>query len=264
MKVRMVVTIASILLATSAWAQWTIHTVDDAGGSNGKKIITDEAGNPHIFYRGGGYARYAVWTGTDWQIDSAMKCGGSPVLGDIDSDGRPHIVASYMNPGLTYYLQYAVKSSGTWDVDTIVSLSYSVDPQGLLVDDSNVPHVFALYTGSTKPLYHYWKLGSNWQSEVLLDSVNCSSVAMDDSGRIYVAFKKNNRLSLLYKNGSRQITMLVDSVVGVGQYPSVALKPDGTVCISYYDATNRDLKYAEGVPTEEGLLLRRGTGRGEE
>ena len=49
--------------------------------------------------------------------------------------------------------------------------------------------------------------------------------------------------------------MLVDSLNDVGKYPSVKVAPNGDVCISYYDATLGDLKYAVGVHSDKGLLL---------
>ena len=42
-------------------------------------------------------------------------------------------------------------------------------------------------------------------------------------------------------------TSTVDSVVGVGKYSSIGVGTSGAVYISYYDNSNRDLKYATTV-----------------
>jgi hypothetical protein len=78
-----------------------------------------------------------------------------------------------------------------------------------------------------------------------------TSMAVDSSGNRHVAYydQSNHDLKYVWFDGDPQryewtAPVTVDSAGDVGQYTSLAVGSNGTVYISYYDATNGDLKYA--------------------
>jgi len=74
------------------------------------------------------------------------------------------------------------------------------------------------------------------------------SIAMDDSGKIAVAYYNDSSDDLVLatlENGVFSNTT-IDAGGNVGQYASLLIADDGKTVISYYDQTNADLKIAVG------------------
>jgi hypothetical protein len=90
-----------------------------------------------------------------------------------------------------------------------------------------------------------------------------SSVAIDanDLARISYYDETNRNLMYAWWDGADWIYETVDSTNDVGQYCSLALDAlTGAIHISYFDATTKDLKYAQAdnpgaVPEPSTLLL---------
>jgi hypothetical protein len=252
MKIRSMVTIAGILLASSVWAQWTIHTIDAANAGQGPNglVIADD-GTAHAFYhRSLSFENvHAQWTASGWEPEVVASSVGDRLTGTVDPTGRPHMFYDE-----NCQIIHAVRTSGVWSKDTVFRLTTAIwfylcsD-----TDTSGNPHLVAYQWNPNAPkaLYHFWydPDSSRWRREQLAGIVGAAAMVMDDANRVYVTYYQNQSLYLLVMDGQSRVTYHVDTEGDVGGYPSVRVSPDGSVGISYYDATNGDLKYAVGTPT---------------
>jgi hypothetical protein len=71
-----------------------------------------------------------------------------------------------------------------------------------------------------------------------------SSLAVDGADRPHIACEANGDLLYVWHDGSAWQVETADEQGVVGRYSSLALDGDGLPHVSYYDATNADLKYA--------------------
>jgi hypothetical protein len=79
--------------------KWSIQTVDSTGGLD-TSLVLDASGNPHISYIADNILKYAVWTGSSWNIQTVDSTGADNSL-VLDDSGNAHI--SYRgNEGLKY------------------------------------------------------------------------------------------------------------------------------------------------------------------
>jgi hypothetical protein len=77
------------------------------------------------------------------------------------------------------------------------------------------------------------------------------SLALDAEGRVHVAYLDVTGRHLSYavcsvscQDLGNWTTTAVDPAAGAGRQPSIAVGPDGSVAMAYYDETGRDLRYA--------------------
>ena len=254
MKVRIVVAIASILLASSAWAQWNVQTVDNSGNTGAKTSIAyDAQGYPHIGYSDEhGNVYHAFWTGRAWQIETVGSSGWSfpPVGLCIDDAGIVHIAFGYGYPNNYNELHYSKKTSGGWQsAEVIESNVWSTSALGLWIDSDRIPHVSYCYLGGT--LRHAYKPASSWLIQTVDDAGSVgqySSIVSDASGHLYIAYRDEDgtELKFAYYDGSTWSTQIVDMSADVGDTGvSIKLDGSGNPCIAYYDKTNGDLRYAK-------------------
>jgi len=258
MKVRMAVTIAGILLASSAWAQWNIHTIDgtDDAGMN-CKVVNDLTGTPHVFYvrHRTGYdpdlIMHGRWTGSGWQLEQVY---GQLGIGDIDAaigrDGKWRLCCY---ESWDFYLHYVDNVSGVWTSRTLGWAATSGYPTvAITVDTLNVAHI-AAYNAVNDVLEHWWHLPAmrdSWRMATidLGSSIRGVSMTSDGVGRSYVAYYNTGDLKM-GRHDSVWGTFTIDQAGDVGDYTSIKVDRSGGVHISYYDATSGDLKYAAGTPS---------------
>ena len=70
-------------------------------------------------------------------------------------------------------------------------------------------------------------------------------IEVDAHGNTHIVYGHNNLSHAFFVRGKWKYEV-VDASPGVGQYASLAMDKDGQMHISYYDAINKDLKYAKG------------------
>jgi hypothetical protein len=195
---------------------------------------------------------------------SGTAMSGTWLIETVDSDGGVGRYSSLAleptypyTPHISYFywdnrdLKHAWLSGTTWLSETVDSAAGDVGRYTSLALDSNGnPHIS--YNDSTNlDLKYAWRSGTTWLSETVDSEGDVgrwgTSLALDNRDNPCISYydhHPNYDLKLARFDGTVWIIQTVDSGGDVGQYSSLALDPAGCPHISYYDATNGDLKYA--------------------
>jgi hypothetical protein len=217
--------------------------------SRSLRLDTTAAHNPHIAY-GGDHLYYAHFAGGAWQlqtVDGAYGVGKYASLA-LDSNNRPHI--SYYDT-LNGALKYATYDGSNWQIRTIESAfsaaalpfageqSLEIDPE--LAPRSSDPREWDGTFLNLPPEYLEGADAFNeFQAPVeFLESglpIPVPSVDLQESSDEQIA------AGSLDPSSSMSIASIDGR--GFGLYTSIAIGPFNRPAISYYDATNGDLKFA--------------------
>lgn len=264
MRGRAILTIAGILLASSAWAQWNIQFVDNEGDAGRNcRVVNDLLGIPHVFYEADEHQlMHAAWTGSGWSLEHVLVLGEYISDGALDAaldrTGKWHLVVAEDN-GIwgDLWLHYVTNATGSW-TDTVLSAyingvgtSYQF-MAAIALDTAARPHI-ADYCSLTDQFEHRWKSAiGTWQQEPIESSTDIRglSATVDPQNRVYVGYFKSGDMMMAHRDAAGVWGVNVVDAPGVtGEFCSLKLDRNNRVCISYYDATNGDLKYAIGTPS---------------
>ena len=240
-------------------------------------IAVDSNGRPHIAY-GGNHLYYAYYDGSIWRyetIDSSSKVGQYASIA-IDKSGKAHI-SYYDADNHNHALKYATNASGSWEKITVDDKDdrFIGRYTSIALDTSNNIHISYHYTtgGFWSGLKYANNTSNSWtittieelNGKPLLGDLfsigDYTSIAVDALNKVHISYHNYGtidsffpRSTLKYATNSdgSWTTIAVDSNVwldskdgvNVGQYTSIALDTSDNAYISYYDATNGDLKYA--------------------
>lgn len=245
---------------------WRFVLVDDVGivGQHTSIVLDGATGYPTISYQDvtNHDLKCAVWDGVSWTLYSPDTTGwtGYYTSVGLNASGYPGI--SFYN-GATADLMYAFQAAGPW---TIEPIDQTPDMTGqytsLVMDASGTPHVsyhFATIAGA-RQLKYAVRTGGTWSWETADPGGRVglhTSLALDESGaplpRISYWDQDNQDLKYAAKNGGVWTRQTVDSPGEVGEYTSLALDSNWEPHISYFDSTNRYLKYASWLLIDCGV-----------
>jgi hypothetical protein len=185
----------------------------------------------------------AGWT-TTWLANGTygMNC---PAL-VLDSADRPRIAyATAQASGLAYVVHWEFDGTN-WTYEILSSTAQLFESNGALVlDSADEPHVAYVdnYPNYTLTLAH--RSGGSWSYETVTNSTDHPSLALDASDAPYVAYARAAwpyGLSCARPTGSPWCIHTIDDLLA--DDPDIAVAPDGSPHIAYFDATNLDLMYA--------------------
>jgi hypothetical protein len=224
---------------------WLIDTLDYSIGA-GESLTIDRAGIPHIAYCGFGPqegTNYVTWTADGWTRENVddVSCGANAPSLALDTAEVPHI--SYYDAAHDS-IKYAVLIGTTWlssTVDTDVGGSSS-----LALDSFGKPHI--AYTHDGPSVHHAVLSGATWLIDTVNDSIGAGeSLAIDHAGNPHIAycgFGPQEGINYVTWTAGGWVAESVDGVNCGASAPSLVLDSSDKPHISYYDATNDDLKYA--------------------
>jgi hypothetical protein len=219
------------------------------------------------------YVHYA--SGTANSIKRAVRSSGvwsfEPVYSGelipylsfaLDNLGNPHVAFLEVVGGADYRVTYGSKSGAApWAFSVIHGVTGFKQPS-IAMDPSGFAHiVFNGRPSVSEPetLLHATNSAGTWVTEVVHPVVagggpigQHNSLAIHPvSGRLHVAYFDAVQGDLRYARkdpGGVWVRRLIDSAGTVGRDTSIAVDGSEVVHISYYDATNQDLKLATGSP----------------
>jgi len=252
-------------------SSWDIKPVDSPGDvGRYSSLAFDSSDNPAISYYDAtkDYVKYAYSDGASWYTEAMYS---------ISDVGRYTSLAfdSWGDPAISYYdvrhgdLKYAHRRDGSWEIEAVDN-SGDVGQYTSLAFDKGSPGnpAISYYDATNGDLkYARWDatkekwVGAAASSSApdRVDGVGAdvgqyTSLAFDSSGKPAISYydATNGDLKYARYNGSKwvgaaassSVPDTVDNSGDVGRYTSLAFDGSGNPAISYYDATNDDLKYA--------------------
>jgi len=243
-------------------------------------VIGEQAGDeiPQFSYYDAtaGYLMYARFLGTVWARDTVDSVGPLPTFGTdmsgtsitLDPSGNPHIAYyAWDVDSTTGYLKYAHLVSGEWAIDTVELIWFSDLgwwPDIVInEDEGNVPYISYYDAGNGYFKYARWNM-SAWAIDIIDNTPGVGLYGAQVLGSTYASYYDSSNADLKYAYSDNYMgwhTESVDTTGAVGSHTSIALSRKGEINfphISYYDATNGNLKYATKIikdvlPTEMWL-----------
>jgi len=260
------VTSDSLKYAWLSGNTWLTETVDLHGGQwTSLALVPTYPYTPCISYHDynwGWELRYACRSGITWTITAIGRgragMSGTSLALEQTYPYTPHISYHYPIAGaqnLSHaYLSGTAWYSGTWFAEPVERGSVGTwSSLELEPTHPYIPHI-SYYDIANGNLKHAWLSGTTWLSETV-DSAGdvgwYTSLALDRSGNPHISYYDytNGDLKYAWLSGTTWLSETVDSVgqssVWYGWGTSLALNRGDAPRISYYDAINRDLKFAQ-------------------
>ncbi|MFA4825482.1 MAG: IPT/TIG domain-containing protein [Methanoregula sp.] len=262
-------------VSASEFGPWSFQTVDSYKHvGQYSSVALDAAGNPAISYYDQTYGdlKYASWDGTRWNI-TTVDCSKRESKNKWFFWDRSH--DSTQTP------EYLSCFHGTQKVGKYSSLAFDNNgkPRISYYDESNKNLLYAAWDGTKWVIEtvdgskavkgHNWKNWDGDHNRIDDRSVKVgqyTSLAFDNTGKPRISYYDESKGDLKYASwdGSKWILTTVDGSlaekgrknwdndrdrvdtrsVKVGEYSSLALDSSNKPSISYYDETNKNLKYA--------------------
>jgi hypothetical protein len=164
----------------------------------------------------------------------------------VDSDGYPHIAYGEDR------LYYAHHNGISWQYETVNSSPRVGQYASIAIDQGDNIHI-SYYDESNGDLMYATDASGNWVTETvdsLFDVGKYSSIAVDSLGDVHISYYDTSRWDLKYakKTSGTWSTQIIDNSGGssgrTGTFSSLTVDLSDNVHISYYDASNFNLKYA--------------------
>ncbi len=250
---------------------WQVQVVDQAGNVGlSSALALDADDRPVIAYHDAtaGVLKVAWWSGNGWWLQAVDQIGSrspSYISLALAADGTPHVAYYDVDAGdLKYARSRYPMPAADWEITTVDSAGDVGGYNSLALNAVGMPFISYLdWTNSTLKVAEL--TSSGWISETVTEigSTGHNSLAVDRRGDVRIAFYDDRQADLMLATrpasnlpGAPRWTIeTVASRGEVGAYPSLALDAAGRPWISYYDATNGDLKCAEGMPAFKRVYL---------
>jgi len=228
-------------------------------------VMGEEAGKDiaHISYYDAtaNLLMYARPLGTaGWARDTVDSVGPLPIFGSdikgtsitLDGTGVPHIAYyAWDSVTTTGFLKHAYLVSGNWVIDTVERVAGNDvgNWPDIAITDDGLPYIS--YFDNTNGHFRYARwTGTEWTYDLIDNTPGVGMYGSQEFGSTHVSYYDASNGNLKWGYSEDYLgwhTEEVDTAGDVGRYTSIALTHEGDLNfphISYYDATNGDLKYA--------------------
>lgn len=198
--------------ASLVGSNWSIQTVDAPQTRlnnetdlmlGGSFLVLDSQGNPHILYyyhltKDGGYSssltiKYAVWQGSEWDIQTVVSNALTGSLGNLvlDSHDFPHFVY-FTGDDNNAKLMYASWDGSAWKMKTVVSNIYVFSRSYLALDANGNPQIDYLKGNSDFSsgtlMFAAWT-GTAWNTQTLdTNAWDAGPIAIDTNGNPHICY----------------------------------------------------------------------------
>ena len=233
-------------------------------------LALDPADHPVIVYHkvAEGVLKTAWWTGTQWLYQDLEQIGTlAPSYTSllVAADGIPHVAYYDVAAGdLKYARGLSALPTAAWEITTVDSAGDVGGYASLARNAAGQPRIS--YVDWTNAKLKYAEMsGTGWHIDTVADigSAGYNSLALNRHGEARIAFYDDQQADLvlavrdpLGAGAAGWDLETVNSAGDVGAYPALALDRADRTWISYYDATNADLKCAEGEPAIKRSICR--------
>jgi len=249
----------SFTVENQAWSP--MEQIANLESSRIASLALDSSGYPNIAVGDRGpflynsSLRYAVWTGSSWNIqtvDSTKDAAIFPSLA-LDSRGYPHISYGDFINGVWKLAEW---NGTSWNVQTVNSKRGTGGWTSLALDSRGYAHI--CYEDRSN---HALKLvewtGTTWSEQTVnytRGDAEWISLALDYAGNPHISYQNSNsplnyELKYAEWTGTSWSVEIVDSIGNAHATSSMALDSNGNPHISYYDETHHALKLAERTGT---------------
>jgi len=239
---------------------WNVAPIDVVANSKWISIYTlsmalDSSDHAHFsYYVGSPYndLKYLHYDGFSWEVETPASEGwiGNYSSIALDSKEYPHI--SYLDFSNTT-VNHAYWNGSSWVIEVADSEGIVGWNTCIALDSNDYPHITYEDRGNGRLKYAYWD-GSHWNATTVDSEESAgdsSSVAIDSRNQPHIAYycaikgEPLDELRYANWNGTSWIIVTIDnSSSDVGDCVSIALDYDDNPHISYFDRTNKDLRYA--------------------
>jgi len=250
--------------ATNASGSWVKTTIDSTGAvGQYTSIAIDSSDKVHISYFdiGKNDLRYATNASGSWETFKIDETGAVGLYTSIAIDSSDKVHISYYD-ATNQRLKYATKapSSISWDIKTIDDTASVGLYTSIAIDSGDKVHI-SYYDATNRDLKYITNATASgaWQTPVTVDSTGFvgqyTSIAIDSSDKVHISYYDATFRDLRYATNATGIWQIISfknvfSILGdIGQYSSIAIDQSDGVHISYFDATNFDLKYITNATT---------------
>jgi hypothetical protein len=215
----------------TAKGSWYICEADNTAGGNGQSIALGPDGRPQIAYvaDNNSVLKYAVWNGSDWDIEVIEGTWGLPSLA-VNKNGIPCVV--HKDPSS---IRYATRTAEGWEAETI-GFGYLGWSHSLALLPSGAP---AVAWGSADGVKYAHLDSDGWHTEAIGFSGNYTSLAVDSQGNAHIAFR-GSPLGVTVASQSGGNWSSTYTGIG-GFYVSVAVDASG---VPYVSSGYEGLHYA--------------------
>lgn len=232
--------------ATNASGSWVISSIDTT--SFGSAIALDSVNRIHVSYvrnnQFGSFLSYANNLAGSWNVEFVTPASGvSSTALAIDAGGAAHV--AYVEGSALCYVRYATNASGTW-VDNTVIASNTGCAAAIALDASGKAHI--VFRQSFDLIYATNASGT-WAT-ISVDQLEWVgnpdvSITRDLLGALHVSYVDHNAdLKYATNSSGSWEKFYIDTRGNVGAGNAVRVNNNGSVHITYYDATNAKLKHA--------------------
>ncbi len=229
---------------------WTISSpVPDNNSALHASLALDGAGQPRLSYFKGdpiynlGYAKYDGTAWTNAAIDGAGANGYATSI-KVDGLGNPHISYAALSGD---ELRYAAWNGSAWSMEAVDSVGDAANASTSLELAADGTPRIAYNDAASDTLYYARKTGAAWNImtvDAVKDGDRNISLILDSSAAPHIAYiSPAGVLKYARLDGGWQKDV-IDAVASSSQ-PAIALDGGGRPHVSYYDRTNKALKYAK-------------------